>query len=183
MGAMNGGIDLERRYTLADLDDFPEDGRRYELAAGWLIVSPMSRRLHQIGSRELGNELQRACPSELFVFPLPINVDDPDNTHFEPDITVVRKEFAKIENGDLPLLAVEIRSPSTAGRDSVLQRREYARLGMPSYWLFDVDVPSLVILELQGGEYVETARATGDEIVSVALPFPVTLNPAALLEI
>lgn len=62
---------------------------------------------------------------------LPINVDDPTDTHFEPDLTVVRKEFALIENGDLPLLAVEVCSSSTASRDAVLKRREYARLGKP----------------------------------------------------
>ena len=183
MGAMSGGIDLERRYTLADLDDFPEDGRRYELADGRLLVSPMARKLHQLGSQELGRALRDACPPHLYVFGLPINVDDPDSTHFEPDVTVVRRDLAKIENADLPLLAVEVRSPSTASRDAVLKRREYARLGMPSYWMFDVDAPSLVVLELVDGDYVETARATGDQSLTVTRPFPVTLNPAQLLTI
>src|SRR5206468_7736762 len=122
---------------------------------GWLLVSPIARRLHQIGCIALGDALRAACPGHLYVFPLPINVDDPDSTHFEPDLTVVRKEFAKDENGDLPRLADEVRSPSSAGRDAVLKRREYARLGMPSYWLFDVEAPSLVILELQNGAYAE----------------------------
>ena len=121
MGSMSGGtIDLERRYTIADLDDLPEDGRRYELADGWLLVSPMARRRHQWVSSTLGDLLKAACPAHLSVFPLPINVDDPDATHFEPDLTVVRKEFTLVENGDVPLLAVEIRSPATAGRDAVL---------------------------------------------------------------
>ena len=41
MGGMSGGpIDLERSYTIADLDDLPEDGRRFELADGVLLVSP-----------------------------------------------------------------------------------------------------------------------------------------------
>ncbi|MCW2672856.1 MAG: Uma2 family endonuclease [Frankiales bacterium] len=183
MGAMSGGIDLERRYTIADLDDLPEDGRRYELADGWLLVSPTARRLHQIGCGAIGDALKAACPPELFVFGLAINVDDPEATHFEPDVTVVRREFASVENGDVPLLAVEVRSPSTAGRDALLKRREYARLGIPSYWLLDVDRPSLVVLELEQGEYVERARATDDEAVHVDLPFPVWLNPAELLRI
>ena len=184
MGGMSGGtIDLERRYTLADLDDFPEDGRKFELADGWLIVSPMARRRHQWGSQTIGDALKASCPPHLSVFALPINVDDPENTHFEPDITVVRHEFTLIENGDVPVLAVEIRSPSTAGRDAVLKRREYARLGIASYWLFDVDAPSLRILELESGEYVERAFVTGSEPVTVTLPFPVTLVPAKLLEV
>lgn len=184
MRSMSGGtIDLERRYTIADLDDLPEDGRRFELADGWLLVSPMARRLHQVGCGAIGRVLEAACPPELFVFGLAINVDDPDATHFEPDVTVVRREFAKVENGDLPLLAVEVRSPSTAGRDAVLKRREYARLGIPSYWLFDVDVPSLRVLELEGDDYVERAVATGDQTIEITKPFPVSLNPARLLEV
>ena len=127
--------------------------------------------------------LAAACPPLYYVYDQPINVDDPDATHFEPDLTVVRREFAMIENGDLPLLAVEIRSPSTAGRDAVLKRQEYARLGIASYWQLDVDVPSLRVLELQGSEYVEIAYAEGDAAVSVELPFPVTIVPAALFRL
>lgn len=67
----------------------------------------------------------------------------------EPDLTIVRREFATIESGDLPLLAVEVRSPSTAGRDAILRRSGYARLGVPSYWL--VDVPSIRVLEWRAG--------------------------------
>jgi Uma2 family endonuclease len=184
MGGMSGGtIDLERRYTIAELDDLPEDGRRFELADGWLLVGPMARRRHQWGCQRIGDVLKAACPPRLSVFPLPINVDDPDATHFEPDVTVVRREFTLVENGDIPLLAVEVRSPSTAGRDAVLKRREYARLGIASYWLFDVDVPSLRVLELVDGDYVERAYAEGDQQVSVTLPFPVTLDPARLMEV
>lgn len=176
-------LDFDRRYTLADLESFPDDGRRYELADGWLIVSPMARRLHQVACGNLGRILAAACPPDLFVFGLAINVDDPDATHFEPDVTVVRRRFATIENGDLPLLAVEVRSPSTAGRDSVLKRREYARLGMPSYWMVDVDVPSVRVLELRGGDYVETSYVEGDAELAVEAPFPVRLTPRALVTV
>jgi Uma2 family endonuclease len=185
MGSVTGGttIDLERRYTIADLDDLPEDGCRYELADGWLLVSPMARRRHQWGAERLGEVLKAACPPHLAVFSLPINVDDPDATHFEPDLTVVRREFALVENGDVPLLAVEVRSPSTAGRDAVLKRREYARLGITSYWLLDVDAPSLRILELVGDDYAQRAYGEGEQPVVVDLPFPVTVVPARLMEV
>lgn len=80
MRAMSGGIDLEKRYTMADLADLPEDGRRDELADGWLLVSPSARRLHQIGCKEIGRALEMTCPEDLYVFDLPINVDDPEAT-------------------------------------------------------------------------------------------------------
>ncbi len=182
MGSVTGGtIDLERRWTIAELESLPEDGRRFELAEGVLLVSPMSRRRHQVGCSELGELLKAVCPDHLYVFDLPINVDNPDATHFEPDLTVVRKQFALVENGDVPLLAVEVRSPSTAGRDAVLKRREYARLGIASYWLLDVDRPSLRVLELDGKDYREVAYAEGEQVVTVAQPFSVTVVPADLL--
>ena len=184
MGSVTGGtIDLDRRWTIAELDQLPEDGRRFELADGVLLVSPMARRRHQWGGSRLGDLLKAACPPDLAVFGLPINVDDPDATHFEPDLTVVGREFALVENGDVPLLAVEVRSPSTAGRDAVLKRREYARLGIASYWLLDVDRPSLRVLELDGADYRQVAYGEGDQAVAVERPFPVTVVPADLLRL
>ncbi len=179
-GVTGDTIDLDRRYTIADLDDLPQDGRRYELVDGRLLVSPFARRAHQWGSGRLAEVLKAACPPHLAVIG-PINVDDPDATHFEPDLTVVRYAFRMVENGDLPLLAIEVRSPSTAGRDAVLKRREYARLGIASYWLLDVDVPSLRVLELDGADYREVAYAEGEDSVTVLRPFPVTVVPAELM--
>lgn len=180
MGRMTGGIDVDRRLTVDDLADLPDDGRRYELSDGWLLVSPMARRLHQVGCMNLARILQTACPHELFVFSLPINVDDLDRTHFEPDVSVVSRDVATIENGDLPLLVAEIRSPSTAGRDAVLKRSGYARLGVLDYWLVDVDEPSIRILRWRAGGYDEVASAVGDEPVTVSEPFAVTVVPSQL---
>lgn len=73
-------IDLDRRHTIADLDDLPHGGSRYELVDGRRIVSPFARRRHGVGVMELGAVLRSACPPELYVFSNPINVDDPDAT-------------------------------------------------------------------------------------------------------
>ncbi|MCU1622784.1 MAG: hypothetical protein JWL79_1629 [Frankiales bacterium] len=43
-------------------------------------MSPSARRLHQIGCKEIGRALDMACPEDLYVFGLPINVDDPEAT-------------------------------------------------------------------------------------------------------
>lgn len=60
---------------------------------------------------------------------------------------------------------------------------QHARLGIASYWLLDVDVPSLRVLELEGADYVETAYAEGEQALSVPTPFPVTVVPARLLNV
>ncbi|HZI97473.1 MAG TPA: Uma2 family endonuclease [Actinomycetales bacterium] len=180
---MTGDIEIDRRFTVDELEGLPDDGRRYELSDGWLLVSPMVRRLHQVGCKNLARILDASCPGHLYVFPLPINVDDPDRTHFEPDLTIVRREFATIENGDVPLLVAEVRSPSTAGREAVLKRSGYARLAVPHYWLVDVDEPSVRILRWRAGGYDEIAFAAGDEPVTVTEPFTVTVVPSQLVRV
>ncbi|MCS3880956.1 hypothetical protein M2359_004585 [Gordonia amarae] len=41
------GLPRGRALTRADLDAMPDDGHRYELIDGILIVSPAPRRVHQ----------------------------------------------------------------------------------------------------------------------------------------
>lgn len=50
-----------------------------------------------------------------------------------------------------------------------------------AYWLLDVDVPSLRVLELVDGGFAERAFVTGREPVTVTQPFAVTVVPADLL--
>src|SRR5688572_17907666 len=40
--------DLARRYTVAEVLEFPEDGNRYEVVQGELLVTPSPRRDHQL---------------------------------------------------------------------------------------------------------------------------------------
>ena len=41
------------RYTVDDLEQFPEDGNRYELLDGVLLVTPAPRQVHQIVASRL----------------------------------------------------------------------------------------------------------------------------------
>ncbi len=44
---------------------------------------------------------------------------------------------------------------------------------MPSYWLVDPREPSLTVLTLTDGGYVETDRITAGQVLRVEQPFPV----------
>ena len=79
------------------------------------------------------------------------------------------------------LLAVEVLSPSTRAKDLLLKRGLYEDSGVTSYWTVDPDEPSVTALELRAGAYVEVGRAEGDDLLELALPFPVRLSPRALL--
>ena len=56
-----------RPFTVADLDRIPDDGRRYELLDGALIVSPRPTTVHQVVAGRLCSVLSSACPEGLCV--------------------------------------------------------------------------------------------------------------------
>jgi Uma2 family endonuclease len=51
---------------------------------------------------------------------------------------------------------------------------------VPTYWLVDPDEPSLTVLRLRDGVYVEEATVRGDEPYECEDPFCVTVVPSAL---
>lgn len=73
-------------------------------------------------------------------------------------------------------------SPSTRRVDLLLKRDRLQSAGAASYWLVDPAGPSVLVLELQDGVYVEVAHVRGDEAALVTRPFPVRLVPSELLE-
>jgi Uma2 family endonuclease len=169
-------------FTIADLDEMPDDGRRYELVDGVLLVSPAPRWEHQLGGATLTYVLKGACPDDLTVL-LPIDVRRGDRTSVQPDLSVVRTEhlvpgepFAAV-----PVLTVEILSPSSGGIDRLLKRDLYARLGVPHYWIVDLAEPSVTVLDLHDGSYREQAVVRDQDLLDVDEPFTVTFRPADLL--
>ena len=82
--------------------------------------------------------------------------------------------------GILPVVVVEVRSPSTAAIDRTLKRAAYAELGVENYWMVDADQPRIEVLELLDGAYREAGSCQGDHNITIRRPFIVTLNPARL---
>ena len=60
-----------RPFTVAELDRMPDDGRRYELLDGTLVVSPRPTTIHQFVAMRLLRALADACPEDLCVVPEP----------------------------------------------------------------------------------------------------------------
>ena len=160
-------------WTVDDLDDFPEGSTtRYELIDGALIVSAEPSLQHQRVNLQIARLLQDLVPDELEVF-LPVDVRLSPFRQIAPDVTVVRREDATGKRlSGLPLLVVEVQSPSTRAIDLALKRQVLQEAGVPSYWLVDPDDGVVTVLELQAGVYVEVARGTS---VAVQQPFPVTV--------
>jgi hypothetical protein len=51
-----------RPFTVVELDRMPDDGRRYELLDGTLVVSPRLTTIHQVVAGRLYRVLSGACP-------------------------------------------------------------------------------------------------------------------------
>ncbi len=172
-----------RPLTRADLAHLPDDGHRYELIDGSLIVSPAPRHGHQTVVGNLYVLLRAACPPELQVILAPFAVALADDTEVQPDLLVApRAQFTERDLPGAPLLAVEVLSPSTRRVDLLLKRDRLQAAGVPSYWLVDPEGPTVTVLELADGVYREVAVATQEEVVQVQRPFALTIDPARLLD-
>jgi Uma2 family endonuclease len=169
-----------RPFTVAELDRMPDDGRRYELLDGALIVSPRPTTIYQLVAGRLYGVLSRACPEDLCVVPAPA-VELGPQIEFDPDLVVVRMDqIGGAKFTEPPLLVIEIRSPSTALIDLNRKKGAYEKFGVLSYWIVNPGPPQpeLSVFELQDGRYALTAKASGS--FTDDRPFPVSIATADL---
>lgn len=140
-----GMPNLARRWTREEVLALPDDGNRYELIDGELLVSPSPRALHQRAVWALydrvhpyvqANRLGRTglAPSDL---------DLESGQSVQPDLFVAplrhgREPIEWSEFG-VPLLIAEVLSPSTAFHDRTTKRRRYQRSRVGEYWIVDID--------------------------------------------
>lgn len=170
------------RYTVDDLERFPEDGNRYELLEGWLIVTPLPSSAHQ----GIVARLLRAFDAYLgyekhgFVYPVGAVHRGP-STRLLPDLLVVspqgRPGVPWAEMTGL-WLAVEILSPSTERYDREYKVNAYLALGVREVWLVD---PRAHVVEVHRAIREEPARVTDAlQWRAPTLAPPLTLDVTAL---
>jgi len=170
-------------FTVAELDRMPDDGRRYELVDGALVVSPRPTQIHQVTALRMAMLLDQATPPGLQVVPEPAVMISAD-TEFDPDVVVV--DLEKIGDAKVtspPLLVVEVRSPKTALVELNTKKAAYEGFGVDSYWIVvpDLDVPELIAFELRDGRYQQVADVIGGQTFRATRPFEVAVVPARLV--
>jgi Uma2 family endonuclease len=168
-------------FTRADLNAMPDDGNRYELIDGALIVTPAPSMRHQAAVVTLVARLGPLCPSHLRLLVAPFDVELAPNTVVQPDVLIAaRSQLTERDLKGPPILAVEVLSPNTRHVDLAFKRARYEAAGCQSYWVVDPLQPSMVCWELQEGAYRDIARAVGSEVVTLTRPFPFSFTPADL---
>ncbi|CAN5535181.1 Uma2 family endonuclease [soil metagenome] len=169
-------------WTAADLASVPDDGNRYELMQGVLLVSPMPRSVHQRANHRLVAVLNAAAPAGVEAY-LPLDWQISEVELYAPDVMLVRNEDLTDRVLRVPpILAAEVLSPSSRRLDQVAKRAAYADAGAEHYWLVDPDEPSVVALRLGHGAYVQVASTRGDDLFDVEDPIAVVFTPSSLVQ-
>lgn len=181
---VTSALPQSRPLTYDDLAAMPDDGHRYELIDGSLIVTPAPRPLHQRAVARLWRLLDDGAPAHLEVFLAALDVVLSDRTVMQPDVLVARRADLTDRNLPVPpVLAVEVLSPSTRHIDLGTKRLAFEAAGVASYWVVDPDAPSLTVFELEGdGTYRQVAWVVGDDVWQAARPFAVGVVPARLVD-
>lgn len=134
------------RWTSADLELLPDDGKRYEIIDGELYVSRQPQWNHQTASVRIASSLDRwsvqTGAGAATIAPGVIFSDDDD---VAPDVAWVSRDrlVATLQpSGHLhgtPELVVEVLSPGLANerRDREVKLKLYSRRGVLEYWIVD----------------------------------------------
>ncbi len=169
--------------TYDDLEGMPEDGHRYELLDGALLVSPSPGLVHQVCVGALVRLLHAARGADDLVVPGPYDYIISRHTVLIPDILVARRSDVTARNiGVPPLLVVEVLSPSSRRTDPGSKLLTYRDARVPAYWIVDPLAPSVQVFHLEGDAYREVASVMADEEFVCDRPFPLSVVPARLLD-
>jgi Uma2 family endonuclease len=183
-----------------DLHELPEDGKGFELEDGWLIEVAVSSR-HNWALRNLARTIERAaaaagsqavvCDGGEWEISTPVGVRKPDVFLVPRDVargTIIEESPRLIPGTELYLVA-EVISPGSGSErtDRLRKVGEYARLGIPQYWIVEhTPRPSVQVLTLADGAYTAAAMVMAGSRLEIVIdadkPFTVSFDPAELLD-
>ncbi|WP_380170758.1 Uma2 family endonuclease [Kineococcus sp. DHX-1] len=156
---------LHREWVFEDLLALPDDGYRYEILDGQLIVTPPPSVLHQDVIDNLQPPLLGRVPEE-WRLKTGVGVRMPrlgPERYVIPDLLAAsgpRPE--RYYEPEAVRLVVEVASASTELRDAGSKKALYEAHGVPTYLLVDPAARTLIAWELAGGAYRTAWRMTED---------------------
>ena len=141
------------RYTVADLDLLPDDGNRYEVLAGTLLVTPSPGSAHQGVAAVLSALFASLLLARRLALFSPGVVTAPPMTQLQPDLLIVPPRFA-LDTVWAEItehwLAVEILSRSSRVYDREFKRDAYLALDVREVWLVDMRDRSIEVCTQPG---------------------------------
>ncbi|MEX2281555.1 MAG: Uma2 family endonuclease [Gemmatimonadota bacterium] len=151
-------------WTYSEYARFPDDGNRYEVIDGEVLVTPAPSPHHQRILFALGRRLQEYVErNDLGEILLDVDLLFVSGQFVRPDLLFVPKSAkeAVTDRGmeRAPGLIVEIQSPTSSSIDRVRKPRRYGDFGVPEYWVVDPTEAALLVWRFAAGER-EPNRAT-----------------------
>ena len=131
-------------YTADMVRTLPEDGNRYEVVYGELLVTPAPRLWHQELTirllRDVAGYLDREPVGHLL--PSPADISWGPDVLVQPDLFVAPLDQVRTLDWRMVkdlLLVIEVLSPTSTRADRFTKRRLYQERGIPAYWVVDGD--------------------------------------------
>jgi Uma2 family endonuclease len=157
-------------WTYKDYLNLPDDGWRYEIIYGRLLMNPAPSPIHQFIVRELITALTNFLHQHSLgeVFPAPTDVLIPGQAEpVQPDLVFVAAERMDIVTHraieGAPDLVVEVLSPSNWLDDRRTKFALYAEVGVREYWIVAPDERTVEVFSLREGRYALINRYGQDE--------------------
>ena len=163
---------VDTRINYEHLKQLPDDGKRYEIVDGELLVSPSPNRRHQRCTQNIYVFFRRAEEAgygEAYIAPFDVVFDFYNVT--EPDVIFVSNERLGIITEDniqgVPDIVVEVLSPGTRHRDEGIKLGLYGRMGVKHYLMSHPTEQVIYRYELGPDGYRELpALRAGDRLTS-----------------
>ena len=162
----------DKHYTYADYVTWTGD-ERWELIDGvpYMMSSPHSN--HQRIVTRLAGRLdatvQEKC--EAFASPMDLTFDVSQETDrvVQPDVFVMCGEYeAGPRVVGVPVLVIEVLSPSTFKRDKMIKFNLYQNVGVKEYWVVDIEHRGIDVFVLEDGRYQHKGVYNNDDILKCA---------------
>jgi Uma2 family endonuclease len=133
---------LPHTWTYSEYARFPDDGNRYEVIDGEVLVTPAPTPHHQHVMFTLGIALREYVERFGLGFVLPdVDVLFATGHFLRPDLVFVpasRRDGISDRGIEVaPGLVVEVQSPTSQTIDRVKKPRRYGDFGIPEYWMLD----------------------------------------------
>lgn len=169
---------MRPRFTRTDYARLPE-GFPAQLVRGQLVKEPAPTYEHQRFGSRLHVQLAAIVGADrALLAPCDVGIDE--FNVYQPDVLVLRDLPPRDDVHDvgIPLLAIEVLSPSTARRDREVKRRTLIEAGVAEVWIVDPTTKSVELHTatgrrvVEGDEPLRSAVVEGFEVVPSVLFAP-----------
>ncbi len=168
--ALSAHTPTHRPATLKDFLAIPPHERFHEILEGELVRKAMPSGKHGLVQgrlRELLGGYDEGSPRKQpggWLLMTEVEIMLPRDQPVRPDLVGWRVERMPEVPDEFPIRlrpdwVCEVVSPSDPRRDTVIKYRDYAKAGIPYYWLVDLKQKALTALRLHNEHYVELAEA------------------------